>query len=274
MAMNTPPDISVIIPTHNRPDILKKTLQSIQNQTYKDFELIVVSNGFSQANKEILASFEDPRFFYVEQENSGGPASPRNHGIRRARGKWLAFCDDDDLWHPEKLEKQREALIKQGDAQLCYTKTECFDAQGVWQPLHPERTPDALSLLYENPVAISSVFVEKALVEKIGGFPEEKSVGPFEDYAFLLRCIRCTRFVLVDAYLTQYFSGEGRTTCLEEKRTAWDIIFDLTSYLACYEKIWKEGAFSLAELWKPAWYRVFFALKNIAKHILRKLCFV
>ena len=100
------PLVSVIVTTYNRKELLKETLESILNQTFKNFELIVVDDGSTDNTKDIVNSTEDSRIQYIYTENWGGPAKPRNIGIKRAKGKYIAFCDDDDLWLPQKLEEQ------------------------------------------------------------------------------------------------------------------------------------------------------------------------
>src|SRR5690348_18354730 len=92
--MNRLPLVSVVIPTHNRPEFLEKTLKSILDQSYKNLEIIIISNGSSKQNLETALKFQDTRIRYYEQENSGGPASPRNHGIKKSSGKYVAFCED------------------------------------------------------------------------------------------------------------------------------------------------------------------------------------
>src|SRR5258708_6981840 len=130
--MNNFPLVSVIVPTHNRPAFLRKTLQTILQQTYQNMEILIISNGFNAHNKKVCEDFSDKRLFYFEQENSGGPASTRNCGIKRARGKYVAFCDDDDLWMQDKLEKQVFALESNAEYGLCYTKMIRFNEIGEW----------------------------------------------------------------------------------------------------------------------------------------------
>lgn len=105
-------EVSIIIPTYNRASSLKRTLISIINQTYTDYEVIIVSNGSTDNTKDIVDQFQDERLKYIFQKGSGSPASPRNTGIKSSKGDYIAFCDDDDLWLPEKLEKQIAFLKK------------------------------------------------------------------------------------------------------------------------------------------------------------------
>ncbi len=100
--------ISVIIPTYNRGEFIKKTINSVLNQTFKNFELIIVDDGSTDNTKEIIEEFikKDDRVKYFYQKNSGSPSEPRNLGIEKAQGEYIAFLDSDDEWLSEKLEKQ------------------------------------------------------------------------------------------------------------------------------------------------------------------------
>ncbi len=98
--------VSVIIPTYNRADsTLKNAVESAINQTYNNLEIIVVDDGSKDNTKEVLEQINDPRIIYIYQENAG-PSAARNNGIRNAKGKYIALLDSDDLWLPEKIEKQ------------------------------------------------------------------------------------------------------------------------------------------------------------------------
>ncbi|OGN29987.1 MAG: hypothetical protein A3A33_01540 [Candidatus Yanofskybacteria bacterium RIFCSPLOWO2_01_FULL_49_25] len=104
------PTISVIMPTHNRPELLKRAITSVLAQTYSDFELIVVDDGLQKSARETVEYFRDPRIIYLKHEQERGGGAARNTGIKAARGKFIAFLDDDDQWHPEKLRIQLDAL--------------------------------------------------------------------------------------------------------------------------------------------------------------------
>jgi teichuronic acid biosynthesis glycosyltransferase TuaG len=210
--MSKLPLVSVVIPTHNRPDFLKRAIQSIIAQTYQEIEIIVISNGYNEINRHAAQSFRDARIIYVEQEDSGGPASPRNHGMRIAKGDYIAFCDDDDIWMPDKLEKQIMVLEENLEYGLCYSNMLRFDDQNVWFEKHEQGYATFNSLLYINTVPISSVIVRKNLLNRVGLFCESKIVGDSEDYEFLLRYAIYTKFYYIDEFLIKYWSGDNRKT--------------------------------------------------------------
>ncbi|MES2489432.1 MAG: glycosyltransferase [Pseudomonadota bacterium] len=108
--MSAVPTVSVIIPTFNRAYILERAIASVLGQSYTDLELIVVDDGSSDGTAELIQNFSDSRLRYLQQPRNLGVSAARNRGIAEARGEWLAFLDSDDLWLPQKLEKQFAAL--------------------------------------------------------------------------------------------------------------------------------------------------------------------
>ena len=98
--------VSVIIPTHNRAELLRAAITSVLNQTYQEFEIIVVDDASTDKTREVVASFHDGRIKYIRHEVNKGDAGSRNTGIRNSSGDFLAFLDDDDEWLPEKLQMQ------------------------------------------------------------------------------------------------------------------------------------------------------------------------
>jgi len=263
--------VSVIVPTHNRPDFLKKTIQSILNQTYSKIELIVISNGKSLENEAIIQEFSDPRIQYADQQNSGGPAGPRNHGLRLAKGDYIAFCDDDDLWMPDKLQRQVDIFNKNSDIGLCYTSMQRFDESREWVEPKDNGPADLYSLLYRNTVPISSICIRKSLLDHYSGFTESSIVGYSEDYDFVLRYSFYTKLCHINEYLIKYWSGMGRTSLKSDIFGVTHYIKYLKGILGCYYLQYKEGRVGLRHLFAPMITQVTMITKIILCNILKKL---
>ena len=104
------PKVSVVIPTRNRAAFLQAAIQSVLNQTFQDFEIIVVDDASADQTAQVIQSFTDPRINYIRHETNKGQGVTRNDGINQASGEYVALLDDDDEWLPEKLEKQVRLL--------------------------------------------------------------------------------------------------------------------------------------------------------------------
>lgn len=122
------PLVSVVVPVFNAEKFLKETINSVKSQTYDNWELILVNDCSTDKSADIikLAAKTDNRIKLVNLEKNGGAAKARNLGIMEAKGKYLAYIDSDDLWLPEKLEKQIEFMQKT-DSTFCYTGYEFAD---------------------------------------------------------------------------------------------------------------------------------------------------
>lgn len=109
------PKVSVVIPTHNRPELLKRAVDSVLAQTYQDFEIIVIDDGTEKRADSTMDKTLDKRIIYIKNEKSVGAPASRNIGIKRASGEFIALLDDDDEWYPQKLEKQLHIFDKFGE---------------------------------------------------------------------------------------------------------------------------------------------------------------
>lgn len=98
--------VSVIMPSYNTAQYIRESVNSVIAQTYKSWELIIVDDCSTDNTDEVISSIEDSRICYLKNEKNSGAAVSRNRALREAKGKWIAFLDSDDLWYPEKLEKQ------------------------------------------------------------------------------------------------------------------------------------------------------------------------
>lgn len=118
--------VSIIMPSWNTGKFIIETIQSVINQTYTNWELLIVDDCSTDNTEEIVASFKDDRIKYFRNKKNSGAALTRNRALREARGEWIAFLDSDDLWMSEKLEKQI-AFMKKNGYSLSYTEYEKID---------------------------------------------------------------------------------------------------------------------------------------------------
>lgn len=113
--------VSVIMPSYNTAEYISESIASVQEQTYADWELIIVDDCSTDNTDEIVKPFlSDKRIKYIKNETNSGAAVSRNRALREAKGKWIAFLDSDDLWFPEKLEKQI-SFMKDNGYHFSYT---------------------------------------------------------------------------------------------------------------------------------------------------------
>lgn len=120
--------VSIIMPNYNGGKYLTDTIKSVLAQTYQNWELIFVDDCSTDNSLEIVNSFGDKRIRILQNEKNSGAAVSRNYAIREAQGKWIAFLDSDDLWTPEKLEKQIE-FMKSKDIAFSFTDYEVVDSE-------------------------------------------------------------------------------------------------------------------------------------------------
>lgn len=179
------PEVSVIIPTYNRMPFLREAVDSVLQQTYRDFELIIVDDGSSDQTAGYLATLGDA-VRVVRQENRG-PSAARNRGIACANGEYLSFLDSDDLWVKEKL-AQQVAFMKERDAVVSYTD-EIWIRKGV--RVNPKVKHRKYSgWIFERclPLCVvspSSVLMRRAFFDEVGLFDE--TLPACEDYDLWLR---------------------------------------------------------------------------------------
>lgn len=196
--------VSIIVTTYKRPEYLGKTLLSILNQTYRNIEVVVVSDGYSEEDSAVCRSLNDPRVKHLYIEHAGRPAVPRNFGISQVRGEFVAFCDDDDLWSADKLARQVDSLVKEPSAMLSYTNVSYIDEYD--QPIESvsDRPTDFKAHLYKNNITFSSVLVRRSVLDQVPRFDERMVIRASEDFLFLARILSKFKFSYINAPLLQY----------------------------------------------------------------------
>jgi glycosyltransferase involved in cell wall biosynthesis len=175
--------VSVVIPTYNRPKMLAEAIQSVLAQTYPAFEIIVVDNGFFDETAAVVREFGGKVIF--EKSSAPGPSPTRNRGIELARGRYVAFLDDDDLWHPEKLSIQMRFLEKNPDVGMASCRVVPFGAD-IRLKKESWMSGDLFSRLFmESFIRTSTVVIRKDVFRAVGGF--DPRYVRAEDYDLWLR---------------------------------------------------------------------------------------
>jgi glycosyltransferase involved in cell wall biosynthesis len=180
--------ISVIIPTYNRENFIKETIDSVLNQTYKNIEILIVDDGSTDNTREIIESINDPRIIYIYQDNTGASAS-RNTGIKNAKGEYVAFLDSDDSWLPDKLEKQIKFIQNNPQIDICGGWILQFDEKSnkIWK-LYSEPSDIKAYNLFNNPLFQTTVLLKKEVLYEYNVFynPEYKSSNDYDFFSRLL----------------------------------------------------------------------------------------
>ncbi|MCX6077382.1 MAG: glycosyltransferase [Campylobacterales bacterium] len=186
------PLVTVITPLYNAEKYIAQTIESVLNQTYINWEMIIVDDCSTDVSRKIVKTYEkeDNRVILLESSiNFGGPAKPRNRGLENAKGEYVAFLDADDVWLPEKLEKQLD-FIRSTNADIVHTLANVIDENSIHQGfLNGHRVYNKLKYLfneksvlyYTNFININSVLMKTNQQIK---FSEDKNLVALEDWNY------------------------------------------------------------------------------------------
>ncbi|MBE0613504.1 MAG: glycosyltransferase [Burkholderiales bacterium] len=226
MNAGTRPLVSVIIPTYNHAHFLGRAMQSVLDQTYTNWEAIVIDNHSRDHTEEVVRSFADPRITLIKNHNNGVIAVSRNMGIRAAKGDWIAFLDSDDSWMRNKL---AVCLEHSGDGVgLIYHDLDILRDHATHLQRRKIKTRQVQSpvlfdlLINGNQIANSSVVVRKSLIDQVGGIDENPKMVASEDYNTWLRIAQFTdAFLYIPQTLGSYRIHEAavsnRNTSFSDK---------------------------------------------------------
>lgn len=203
------PLVSVIMPTFNHARYLSESISSVRNQSFQEWELIVIDN-FSKDNTEsIVREYErqDPQIRYFKYSNKGIIAASRNYGIQQAQGEFVAFLDSDDIWLPDKLTDQMSVFDMKKQTGLAYSKAVGFRDDGSLLHVMPKKVASGnvfYRLLKDNFIGCSTVVMRKSILDEIGNFDVSPELVSVEDYELWMRCTRNHSVVGIDKVLVKY----------------------------------------------------------------------
>jgi glycosyltransferase involved in cell wall biosynthesis len=229
--MNSSPRFSVVIPTRNCADLLKRALGSVWSQTFSNYEVLVIDNESTDSTPDILRSQKDSRLIKLCSRNHGNIAAVRNLGIQKSRGEWIAFLDSDDLWYPNKLHEIDKKISENPDVILiCHN--EQLVHQGVPQKVlhYGPWIPDMYDhLLFKgNCLSTSAIAVRRESLEKVKGFSEREDFVTVEDYDCWMKLARMGKFSFLDTVLGEYHRHASNESRHIKKHT--DAFISVMSY--------------------------------------------
>src|SRR5919202_2122484 len=250
------PLISVVIPVYNGEKTIKETIESVLNQTFSDFELIVINDGSQDSTLEIVSGIQDPRLKVFSFTNAGLSAS-RNRGVSQATGEYISFLDADDLWTPDKLESQLKALQANPQAAVAYSWTDYIDESNQFLRQGGRITVNGniyanllMTDLLENG---SNPLICKQTLAEVGGFDE--SLKAAEDWDMWLRIAARYHFVVVPSPQILYRQSSQSMSSNVSKQEA--------ECLKVLERAYKQAPESLQHLKKRS-------LANLYKYLTFK----
>jgi glycosyltransferase involved in cell wall biosynthesis len=189
------PTVSVVIPTYNRALMLKEAIQSVLDQTYSDYEIIVVDDGSTDNTREVVNGFSDKRIIYVFQENRGR-SNARNRGISLAQGRYVAFLDADDLFLPTKLEKQ--VFFMENNPGIVFSHTSYIRVNVKGEHIEEVKSGTFSGKVYPEiirgcSIATPTVMIDREVLDKNLRFNETLQVG--EDVILWTQLARKSTFI-------------------------------------------------------------------------------
>jgi len=208
-------NVSVIIPTYNRAHLVGRAIQSVLNQTYQDFELIIVDDGSTDNTEEVIRKFQehDKKIKYIKHDKNKGSSAARNTGIKASRGEYIAFQDSDDEWFPEKLKKQME-FFKNMPVEVGIVYSDMWRITGnIKRYFYSPKIMPKHKIIYERAldygvsnIGIQTSLIKKEVFDKAGMFDEKFS--RFIDLEFFIRLSKYYYFFHIEEPLVNYFDAD------------------------------------------------------------------
>jgi glycosyltransferase involved in cell wall biosynthesis len=216
------PKVSIIIPTHNRCGFVGNAIASALNQTFEDFELIIVDDASTDKTAETVAFFNDERIKFIRHEKNKGGSAARNTGITNSSGNCIAFLDDDDEWFPDKLSKQMEVLSASppqiGGVYTGYVMVDRASLRVMCQYSPKKKGNLFHDLLVDNCVGgASCMLLRRECLDKVGLFDE--SLPCSQDYDLWIRIAKEFSFECIGEPYFKYYTNQSAISTDFEAQT-------------------------------------------------------
>lgn len=236
--------ISVVIPTHNRSDLIQRAIESVLNQTYKDVEIVVVSDGSTDNTEEVVQSYQEKysNIQFLSIFPGKGANNARNEGIKASNGEYIAFLDDDDEWLPSKLEAQIDVFNSDSSIGMVYTGINVIYVKEnvTYYSLSGKKGDLSKDILMKNVIgATPSVMIKKDVLDQSGYF--DSAMPAKQDYDLWIRVCQVTKVGFVDQPMVNYYnySGEQQISLSTKKHERAIQIID-SKYTSLFQSLTQE----------------------------------
>lgn len=220
------PMISVVMPVYNGEKYLSEAIDSILNQTYTDFEFIILNDGSTDKTEEIILSYDDPRIVYVRNKENLRIVKTLNKGIELAKGKYIARMDADDISFPERFEKQIKFMEDHLNVGICGTWVQTFGAINETWKVPASHDGIIMKMIFHSSLMHPTVFIRKSILFGLD-YVYDETYTKVEDYALWIYLSDKTEFANVPKILLKYRLND---TC-DDRQVYKSIQYDLSNTL-------------------------------------------
>lgn len=262
--------ISIIIPTYNREHLIANAINSVLDQNYDNWELLIVDDASTDNTPEVVKGYLDPRIKFIQSDKNGGNAVARNIGVDTAKGDFIAFLDSDDEYHPDYLEKALKTLNSAGkDTAFLWSGTKTVAVDGsqsdfIWIP-KTEKVPN--QFLYELHVGIGRGFLIQK--ECFDDLRFDENLRTAVDTDFLIRLRQKYNYTVLEDIVVTINSQEGSVrTNYAEKKKSYNIIIDKHKHV-----IDKDKFLRFKWYYKLFWLSLYDGDQRLAHKAFRKIIF-
>jgi glycosyltransferase involved in cell wall biosynthesis len=265
--MNNYPLVSIVIPTYNHAPMLQRALETVIEQSYQNWNAIVVNNFSTDNTLEIVAKFNDPRIHCVNFRNNGVIGASRNEGIALATGEYIAFLDSDDTWFPTKIEKCVAVLVDGSDL-VCHAEY-WIDESGKSRLVAygPSEAATHHNLIYRgNRISTSATMVRASLLKEVNGFDVSPELISTEDYDLWIRlAAKSNKFAFIEEPLGEYHRHDNNVSANIDKHLAAELAL-LSKHFAANARF--ENVIAQRRRKALAFYGAGRSLHRTRKHVL------
>ena len=244
------PLFSIILTTYNRSHFLPRAIRSVLQQTFKDFELIIVDDHSSDNTQQVVAAFNDNRITYIQQTHNQGVSTARNTGIQQANGEYICFLDDDDEYLPDFLQEIDNFLKKQQESFIGFIRVgiaNCFTAGNLAtarERIKPEiwHLEQEKNLLFITTMAYVGLVYHRLCFERAGVFNPELNFG--EDLDLVLRMLTAginyasIAKILINMYIHEQASLSRSTNSMERIESLQRFLFTHDKFIYQHTYLW------------------------------------